>query len=255
MEFNEPKDRLIVALPIDDLLTGQTLRLMHQLTEVAGGIKIRPSHLMRYGHDLVRCLAGFTRVFLDLKSHDIPIEVEADCREAAWLDATFVTVDAGMDIAALAAARKGSREGPTGETPTVLGVTVLTNESTNNVFGEYRAMGQDANPPRADQLLARLMLERCRKAVLAKLDGVVAPSWAINWVHLKFPKLLIVTAGIRFDGDPLNDHQNVMTPHQAIKEGADCIVMGRSIIGRDDPVAAAKLAVAHIAAALEGRKR
>jgi orotidine-5'-phosphate decarboxylase len=177
-------------------------------------------------------------VFLDLKFHDIPNTVERACRQATALGVEMLTVHCLGGRAMLEAARRGaSEEGRPDERshtnrsrshPKVLGVTLLTSLSD-----------ADAKEIGLRQGIAASTLALAELASAASLDGVVcAPSEAQALRRRFGEKFLLVTPGVRPAGGATHDQQRVMTPREAIAEGADLLVIGRPITRADDPIAA-----------------
>lgn len=165
-------------------------------------------------------------VFLDLKYHDIPNTVAGACRAAATLGVWMVNVHASGGRAMLAAAREAIEA--SSHRPLLIGVTVLTSLS-NADLAEIGIAGT------AESQVMRLA-KLCHDA---KLDGVVcsaqeAPLFKTAFPHS--PDFVKVTPGIRLAGDAKGDQQRVVTPVDAIKMGADYLVIGRSITHAADPV-------------------
>jgi orotidine-5'-phosphate decarboxylase len=162
-------------------------------------------------------------VFLDLKLHDIPAQVEGAARAAARLDVGLLTVHAlgGVEMvsAAVRGAEQGAAEAGT-EPPGILGVTVLS-----SLGGEGLA-----SP-------ASLAYE----AVSAGARGVVVSGEDVAVVRETIgPQALVVVPGIRPAGHANNDQVRVLTPGEALERGADYLVIGRPITGSPDPAGAAR---------------
>ncbi len=128
----------------------------------------------------------------------------------------------------------------------MLGVTVLTSLDTDDLL----AAGIDpkyADPPQ------KLVLLRAALAEAAGCSGVVCSAQEVRAVKERFgPDFLVVCPGIRpeWAAVPGDDQKRIMTPFKAIREGADYLVVGRPIRQAEDPVAAARMVVEEIAAAL-----
>lgn len=165
-------------------------------------------------------------VFLDLKYHDIPNTVAGACRAAACLGVWMVNVHASGGRAMLSAARDAIDS--SSHKPLLIGVTVLTSLSTSDLADIGVAGTAESQVIR----LAKLCHD-------AKLDGVVcsaqeAPLFKTAFPHS--PDFVKVTPGIRLEGDAKGDQQRVVTPVDAIKMGADYLVIGRSITHAREPV-------------------
>ena len=204
-------DRLIVAADLSS--RDEILRLSDEMRDVAGTITVGLQAFVANGPALVREMTSRgTRVFLDLKLHDIPNTVEKAVREVSGLGVSMLTLHAAAGAAAL----KAAASLPHSEM-LLLGVTVLT-----SLDGEaLREIGIDGDPLNAAVRLAKLS-ER------AGLRGVVASPHEIAAIRAEC-NLIIVTPGIRPAGADKGDQSRVMTPSQAIRAGADYIVVGRPI--------------------------
>ena len=130
-------------------------------------------------------------------------------------------------------ARKGSEEGSAAlgnEAPILLGVTVLTSMSEDDL----QAIGLKGH-------VENKVLELAKLAKDAGLGGVVASAKEAKAIKEKIGKeFIVVTPGVRPTWAAAGDQKSILTPKQAISEGADYIVVGRPIIQADDPAQAAK---------------
>ncbi|MGH9445220.1 MAG: orotidine-5'-phosphate decarboxylase, partial [Terriglobia bacterium] len=185
-------------------------------------------------------------VFLDLKFHDIPNTVRGAAREAAQLGARMFNVHASGGRRMMEAAREGalegcaSQNGPTGNggatRPMVLAVTVLTSLAQP----ELEEIGMSGS---AEDTVIRL----ARLAQSSGLDGVIASAQEAAPIRKACgPGFIIVTPGIRPAASMTHDQARVSTPADAIRAGADYLVVGRPITGAPDPEGAAEAIVAEI---------
>jgi len=209
---------------------------------VIGGIKLGLEFFAAHGPQGVRAVAvDGLPLFLDLKLHDIPNTVAGAVRAVATLRPTLLTVHAGGGSDMLRAARDAAGEAAAkdGSTrPRIIGVTVLTSLAE----ADMDSVGQRG--PIADQ--AR------RLAVLAKrsgLDGVVCSPHEIAALRAECGAgFMLIVPGIRPAWAATGDQKRVMTPAEAVRLGADCLVIGRPITAAADPAAAARRIAAEIAA-------
>ena len=230
-------DKLLVALDVES--GERAMQLVGALRGLAGGFKIGNRLFTSEGPALVRRIvdAG-SRVFLDLKYHDIPNTVEQAVEAAVGTGAWMINVHASGGAAMLQAAARAARD--TSATlgrpvPLMIGVTVLTSMDQEAL----RSIG--VQRPVLEQVLA---LARMTKD--AGLQGVVASAQETPEIRKACgPDFQIVTPGIRgaSAGAERNDQSRTMGPAEAIKAGASYIVVGRPIIAAQDPRGAAEAIV------------
>jgi len=211
------------------------MQLVTVLRGLAGGFKIGNRLFTSDGPALVRRIvdAG-SRVFLDLKYHDIPNTVEQAVEAAVATGAWMINVHSSGGSAMMTAAARAARDTSARlgrPAPLMIGVTVLTSMDQ----GALRAIGVER--PLLEQViaLARLTQE-------AGLQGVVASAQETPEIRAACgPDFQIVTPGIRgaSAGTQRNDQSRTMGPAEAIRAGASYIVVGRPIIAAPDPRAAA----------------
>ena len=164
-------------------------------------------------------------VFLDLKFHDIPNTVAGACRAAAALGVWMLNVHACGGRRMMEAARKAA--GDAHDRPLVIGVTVPTSMDRDDLV-ETGVVAELSDQVRS---LARLSQD-------CGLDGIVCSP--VDLRHLRGSidaDFLRVTPGIRLEDDS-DDQRRVTTPGDAVRAGADFLVIGRSITRAPDPVAA-----------------
>jgi orotidine-5'-phosphate decarboxylase len=215
-------DRLIVA--IDRSSRDDILRLADALEGTAGVLKIGLQAFISNGPSIVtEVLARGSKVFLDLKIHDIPNTATQAVGEAARLGAWMVTVHAsgGASMMRGCASSAGSS--------LILGVTILTSLDDEALL----EIGFNGTPLENAVRLARLAME-------SGLGGVVAsPHEARSIRDACGSALRIVVPGIRPSGSDAGDQRRTTTPAAAIAAGADYIVVGRPITDASDPRSAA----------------
>jgi orotidine-5'-phosphate decarboxylase len=226
-------DHVIVALDVSTIAQAEALidRLGDSINFYKIGMELAYIGGIPLGERLIR--AG-KKVFFDLKLHDIPNTVERATAQIAATGATFMTVHAYPQTLAAAAL------GATGSTLGILGVSVLTSMSEDDVARAGYGMG-----------IADLVRRRARQAQENHAAGLVCSPLEIGSVRETVGQSLkIVTPGVRPEGSDNGDQKRVMTPGEAILAGADHLVIGRPITQAADPVAAARAILAEVATAL-----
>jgi orotidine-5'-phosphate decarboxylase len=234
------RNRLIFALDVDSL--GEAETLVEQLAKEVGVFKVGKQLFLSTGPEVVRMIQRHgADVFLDLKFHDIPYTVARAGIEAARLGVRFFDLHASgsfemMERTQVEVARVCRREGV--RRPKILAVTVLTSLRKSDL----RRVGVSDEVEHQVVRLARL----ARKA---GMDGVVASPLEIARIRRECGRgFLIVTPGVRPAGLGQNDDQKrFMTPEEAMKAGADYLVLGRPIRDAPDPLGAVREVVAEMA--------
>ena len=212
----QPRDRLVVALDVST--RDDVLRLVDQLRDAAGVFKIGLQAFTALGPSIVReVVSRGERVFLDLKIHDIPNTASHAVNEVASLGASMTTVHASGGESMLRACAHDS--------VLVLGVTVLTSLDDASL----QRIGFTDSAIDTAVRLARL-------AQTSRLRGVVASPHEIAAIRQACGSdFVILTPGIRPSGADAGDQRRTMTPREAIRAGADYIVVGRPITNAADP--------------------
>jgi orotidine-5'-phosphate decarboxylase len=216
-------DRLIVALDVKS--HAAALRLVERLGDAVSFYKVGSPLFTRSGPDIVKQLkeAG-KRVFLDLKYHDIPNTVSSAVSAAAELGVDLLTIHSSGGAAMIKAARDAAGE----DGPRILAVTVLTS------FG-----GDDAEQVWGKQInsLREEVMRLAQLAADAGAHGVIAsPLEAESLKRRHSPGFLVVTPGIRPAGVERGDQVRTATPADALRAGADYLVVGRPVIEAKDPL-------------------
>lgn len=223
---------IIVALDVPSMEAA--LSLASQLAPVVGAFKIGSELFTSTGPDIVRRIrATGAPVFLDLKFHDIPNTVAKAVAAATRLDVQMLTIhtSGGLEMmrAAETAAQETARQANR-PAPLVLGVTVLTSMDAKNLaeIGVGSGVG-----PQVERL-AKLAME-------AGLRGLVCSPLEIAALRRILPaQMQLVTPGIRTGAEKADDQKRTLTPHEAITQGANWLVIGRPIYAAPNPRAAAE---------------
>jgi orotidine-5'-phosphate decarboxylase len=214
-----------VSLDFPD--AAQALAMAARLDPQACRVKVGKELFVAAGPGVVEKLhdRGF-QVFLDLKFHDIPNTVAGACRSAARLGVWMANVHASGGEKMMRAAREAvDREA---HKPLLIAVTILTSLAD----AELARVGFAGSAADNAERLARL-------AQGAGMDGVVCSAEEAQRLRgATGAGFLLVTPGIRLESDERGDQARVVTPIEAVRRGADYLVIGRPITGAPDPVAA-----------------
>ncbi|HZS08269.1 MAG TPA: orotidine-5'-phosphate decarboxylase [Blastocatellia bacterium] len=224
---------VVVALDVDS--PGQAIALVEKLRGLAGMFKVGKQLFTAAGPDIVRRITGMgEEVFLDLKFHDIPNTVAGAAVEAARLGVKIFNLHAlggsammraSVEAVDAVASREGLRR------PLILGVTVLTSHDQ-----------QSLHEIGIDSLVEDQVVRLARLCEASGINGVVASPREISPLRqtITSSNFVILVPGVRPAGAALNDQSRVMTPADAIRAGADYLVIGRPITAAPDPVEAAE---------------
>ncbi len=228
-------DRLIVALDVPNAIEG--LELAHRLGDTVSFYKIGLGMLTGGGLALANELKDEhgKRVFLDMKLFDIGATIEAAVRGLAQFDLDFLTVHGDPHVV------RAAREGAGGSATKILAVTVLTSLDRDDLDAAQIKPGA----------IPDLVTERAGRAFESGAHGVIASPQEARAIRT-LPEAegrLIVTPGVRPAGSALGDQKRVMTPAEAIAEGADHVVVGRPIHTAPEPAAAARAIIEDLNAA------
>jgi orotidine-5'-phosphate decarboxylase len=212
---------VIIALDADDL--DQARDIVEAAGDRVGFYKIGSILFTRFGPRALEVAKNAGKeIFLDLKFHDIPNTVRGAARAAASCGVSLLTVHTAGGSDMMAAAAEGARAGADAaglERPRVIGVTVLTSIA-----------------PKAD--LLETVLERAAGARAAGIDGVVCSPREVGKVKQAHgDNRRAVVPGIRLADQQADDQARVGTPGQAAADGADYLVVGRSVTASENPQA------------------
>lgn len=216
-----PQDRLIFALDVPSV--DEALKLVDELDGVVHFYKVGLELLMTGGFErLLQRLTGDKRVFVDLKlPNDIPETIRRTVSVAADMGVALMTLSASATSDTVVSAVAGRAGRPS---PKLLLVPFLSSLSRADAA---RHEGFDA----AD--FDEILKQKTRSAFDNGVDGVIVSGPEIALLRGWYPEALLVSPGIRPAGAAANDHKRSCTPKEAIRLGADHIVVGRPI--RDAP--------------------
>ena len=227
---------IYVALDTPDLC--HALELSKAVRPYIGGLKVGLEFISAHGPAGMREIAALgLPVFADVKFHDIPNTVAGAAREIATLGVALFNLHASGGAEMMRAAKEAAAS--VDPKVKVIAVTVLTSVADQDL----RTIGQGDSVALQVERLARLTKD-------AGLDGVVCSPREIEVVRRACgPGFLIVTPGVRPAGAALADQRRVTTPLEAVRAGADILVIGRPITAAADPVAAARAIAEEVAPA------
>jgi orotidine-5'-phosphate decarboxylase len=212
-------DKIIVALDVPT--KREALDLVEKLRDRISFFKIGLQLYTAEGPEIARAVSSTdSRVWLDLKLHDIPNTVARAVESANRLGVRVLTIhlSGGSEMIRAAIAARA-------DNALVLGVTVLTS-STEETLREIGIHDK------VDDQVLRL----AKLGVEAGIDGVVASPHEIETVRRKFgDKIKIVVPGVRPSWSTAGDQKRIMTPRQALQAGADYLVIGRPITAHANP--------------------
>ena len=227
MKKINPDEKIILA--IDGLDINQAQVLLGKCPNIKW-VKVGLELFVREGPSVIKILKEFKKnIFLDLKFHDIPNTMSAACYQISKLGVDIISVHASAGSQALKASKKASLEGAkivNVKPPLVVGITVLTSFSLKDYQNDLdRKNTIEQNVLR----LAKLSFD-------AGLDGCVcSPLEAKRLRTIYKNNFELITPGIRFMIENKDDQNRIMTPNEAIKNGASKLVIGRSISKSRDP--------------------
>lgn len=239
--MKQPKDYIIFPLDVPSVKAAK--KYVEMLSESVGMFKVGLELFVRSGPEIIDFIkaTGAASIFLDLKLHDIPETVSRAMTCIADLGVALTTIHCGETKRMVEAAVQGSN-GRVG----VLGVTLLT-----SVSGEDIALAGFSKEFSFDQ--AKLILKRAVMAKSAGCKGVVCSGLEVKMIKDNLGKdFIVVTPGIRplWDNIGKDDQRRIVTPTQAVENGADYLVIGRPIRDAKEPKAAAIRIAAEIATVL-----
>ena len=216
------RDKIFCALDFSDL--DETIHYVEIIKEHIGGIKLGLEFFCKNGPKGVERLKKFELpIFLDLKLHDIPNTVTKAVKNLTYLNPDYLTVHLNGGkrmIEDIAKVKQNIK---------IIGVSMLTSLNKSDL----EDFGLECN---IEQYIENLV----KIGSFSKIDGVVVSPVELKELRRKFKNLIFVTPGIRLPGDSQDDQKRVETPGTAIKNGANILVIGRSITNSKDPIQSIK---------------
>lgn len=238
------KDRIILALDVDTLEEARDL--VNELKDYVGYFKIGLPLIVNYGFEAFRLIEKLgAKCYFDYKFHDIPHAVQKAAISLVKhkIDFFNVHIQGGSKmVASVVKASRAAAKSMGTKPPTILGVTLLSS------FGQ-RTLTEELC---VDKNIEAYVLQLAKVAEECGLDGVVASAEEARKIR-KFVKddFIILCPATRPTWASVNDQVRVDTPRDAILAGIDYMVVGRPITMADDRIAATKLIIDEIEAALD----
>jgi orotidine-5'-phosphate decarboxylase len=230
MKSEDARSKIIFALDVNGL--SEIARYAGLLAGRVGMFKVGKELFTSCGPAAVKEVHRHGgHVFLDLKYHDIPNTVASAMLEAARLGVQLANLHALGGGEMMESAARAVQKEFGDERPKLLAVTILTSSTEATL----RQIGIEHSVQDMVVRLARLAKE-------SGMDGVVASPLEIELIRAACgPDFLVVTPGVRPVFAAVDDQKRIMTPVEAVRAGADYLVIGRPIAKAADPVAAAQL--------------
>ena len=224
---------IFVAIDTQDV--HRAAAIARDVSGVAAGVKLGLEFFCAHGHEgVLRIAEHETPIFLDLKLHDIPNTVAKAVQAVASLEPAILTVHAAGGHAMMAAAKAAAPPATK-----VVAVTVLTSLDKDDLA----RVGVDRSPASQVKRLTALAQE-------AGLDGIVCSGAEVASAREAWPGGFLVVPGVRPAGGDVADQKRVVTPRQALNDGASILVIGRPITAAANPAHA----IAEIAGSLDVEK-
>lgn len=239
------EDRIVLALDVDT--EEEALSLANMLSGHVGVFKVSLRLFSIAGPPIISKLRDMGKVFVDLKLHDIPSTVAASGRALTRLGCSMLSVHAaggGIMLKDLVNAVSDEAQKVGKPAPTVLAATVLTSISQRQLEEDMLI---------SNMLVRDAAMRFARNAQNAGVGGVICSVNEVAAVRAACGKdFKIVTSGVRPAWHGSNDQKRIYTPYEAIKRGADYVIIGRPITRAAHPVAAAHNIAEDMESALTG---
>jgi len=220
-----------VICALDTGSIDEAVQAVERLSGHIHAFKVGHGLVLPYGLDLIERLreAGASRIFLDLKFHDIPNSVALAVREAARHKVWMMTLHNTGGPAMLTAAVEEAQCYPETERPILVGVSVLTSID-QHILTDHIGVGRS---------VSEQVTFLSQRAIECGLDGVVCSPNEVRAVRETIGHDgCIVTPGIRRPDQADGGHARFGLAEQAIADGADYLVIGRGLMSALDPAEA-----------------
>jgi len=227
MNANNPSDKVIVA--IDGMDRNEAILFLKRCPDISW-IKVGLELFTREGPAIIKILKDMNKkIFLDLKFHDIPNTMSSASYAVTKLGVDMISLHASAGFKALQLSKDATLKGAKEidhKPPEVIAVTVLTSISSYNFKNELNRKSS----------IEENVLSLSKLTYRAGLDGCVCSPLEVRTLRDKYDeKFKLITPGIRVAKNDIDDQSRVMSPVEAISNGASKIVVGRAITKNDDP--------------------
>ena len=227
MSSHNPSDKIIVAL--DGMNRNEAISFLKSCPDISW-IKVGLELFTKEGPTIIKTFKDMDKkIFLDLKFHDIPNTMSSASYQVSKLGVNIISLHASAGLKALQLSKeatlKGSRE-INNKPPEVIAITVLTSISPHDFKYELNR----------ESSIEENVLSLSKLTYDAGLDGCVCSPLEVKSLRDKYDdNFKLITPGIRFLIDDINDQSRVMSPVDAISNGASKIVVGRAITKSNNP--------------------
>ena len=227
MSSNNPSDKIIVAL--DGMDRNEAISFLKSCPDISW-IKVGLELFTKEGPTIIKTFKDMDKkIFLDLKFHDIPNTMSSASYQVSKLGVDIISLHASAGLKALQLSKeatlKGARE-INNKPPEVIAITVLTSISPHDFKYELNR----------ESSIEENVLSLSKLTYDAGLDGCVCSPLEVKSLRDKYDdEFKLITPGIRFLINDKNDQSRVMSPVDAITNGASKIVVGRSITKNNNP--------------------
>jgi len=227
MSSNNPSDKIIVAL--DGMDRNEAISFLKSCPDISW-IKVGLELFTKEGPTIIKTFKDMDKkIFLDLKFHDIPNTMSSASYQVSKLGVNIISLHASAGLKALQLSKeatlKGARE-INNKPPEVIAITVLTSISPHDFKYELNR----------ESSIEENVLSLSKLTYDAGLDGCVCSPLEVKSLRDKYDdEFKLITPGIRFLINDKNDQSRVMSPVDAISNGASKIVVGRAITKNNNP--------------------
>ncbi len=219
---NQMRNPLMLALDVDS--REECSHFAKLLGYQVGAIKLGPRLILRYGATLIQELSAIAPIFVDCKFLDIPSTMDSAVRAAFEAGASFATVHAWAGPDALGLLAKTEAELNQKRVFKILVVSILTSFEQKSL-----------PPPLSKFAISDQVKSLVEMASEVGHQSFVCSPHEVKSLRLGHPDRFLVTPGVRMLGDDAGDQVRIMTPREALNEGASALVIGRSLLKAKDP--------------------